>query len=198
MISLTVIIPTIGRDSLPATLASLADLTETDQLILAADGLVPEAFAYLHEALPKLRCKTLFLALVPPDGCFGNVPRQTAMKLATSDYLLFQDDDDAYLPGGLNKIREVCTKHKGSMVFFGMRRGDTVIPNFSMLKLGNVSSQNGAVPNEPKNWGTWTRRYPGDYDFFKSCRFPLLWRQDIVVAVWRPALSAKKDGASPG
>src|SRR5262245_34950248 len=101
MATFSVIVPTCGRPSLAATLESLAgQLERGDEVLLIADGAQPEAERLWHRAgLPGRYRETA------PTADWGASQRNLGLDLARGTYLLFMDDDDAYLPGALAVMR---------------------------------------------------------------------------------------------
>lgn len=98
-IAFSIIIPVgPGRDAHPA-LASLveAGLKASDEVILVGDGhepVVPEAYAALPLRIGSLQ---------PGEG--ANAVRNEGVRLAVHGSLCFLDDDDAYAPHALTRLR---------------------------------------------------------------------------------------------
>lgn len=166
-VRLSVIVPTTGRASLGRTLDSItSQLRPGDELIVRPDR----------------------------TGDWGATPRAEGQRQATGDYLLWMDDDDAYLPGALDRVRAALRQNPGRPHLFRMRRDGGVndtLPHVEEVREGQVSTQMFCVPNDPPRLGVWGARYAGDYDFISStlALYPpgvLVWR-DEVIAVWRPA-----------
>jgi glycosyltransferase involved in cell wall biosynthesis len=181
---LSVILTTIGRPTLVNTLNSLAELRADDEVIVCCDGVVPQILQVMQGfRLPDSRPVIFHL---PRAHDWGHTLRNRYSKLASRDYILYMDDDDCYVPGAFDVIRSACSQHPDKLVIFGMQGKDGVIPRSAELRVGNVSTQNGAVPNIPARWGTWGTRYEGDFDFYNSCQFEIAWKHDQVTTVIRP------------
>jgi glycosyltransferase involved in cell wall biosynthesis len=86
-----VIIPTAGRESLTATLASfVCDLGPGDEVIVVRSD----------------------------DGDFGNSARNSAIERARGSHLIFIDDDDEYLPDALQVMREEVARQPDKVLLF--------------------------------------------------------------------------------
>lgn len=184
--TLSIIIPTCGRASLKRTLWSLVgQIADGDQVLVIGDGAQPQAETICRAF------STLNLRYV--DGvethCFGNRQRQAGMALATGDYLLFLDDDDVYVPGALQVVREAAAQWPDCpMLFRFIDKNGAVLWRDPVVREGNVSTVQIVFPNRPEWLGAWGDRYEGDYDFIRSTldRWP---GGDQAVA-WRPNILA--------
>ncbi|MDD5366930.1 MAG: glycosyltransferase family A protein [Gallionellaceae bacterium] len=180
--TLSVIVPTCGRESLSRLLADLIpDLGEHDEVIVVGDGLqVPAKRIVVDRADPHVR-----YAETPPTYCFGNAQRQYGMTLARSSHLCFVDDDDHVLIGGLRILRRLAARHPLTVILSRMidKRG-LLLWMHEEVKQGNVSSQMILVPNVPAALGVWGARYEGDYDFLASTvayGWPVHWSPTIIT-----------------
>lgn len=146
--TLTVIIPTIGRTTLPRTLESIdtQDTTPGDQTLVIFDD--------------------------PPHDDWGAWARTQGMRKARGDFLLFMDDDDEYLPGAFDAVRASVRRAPDRAHIFRMVRahpfGDVIWTRKNLARPGQVSTQMIVVPNDRNRMGTWTNRYEGDFDFLTS------------------------------
>ena len=102
----TVILPTISRPTLAQTISSCIDqLEDGDELIVVGDGRQDEAANVVESFQPA----NLFYVEAHHHGSvFGNAQRTFAMQLALgrSSHLLFIDDDDVYVHGALDLVRQ--------------------------------------------------------------------------------------------
>lgn len=187
MVSLAVIIPTVGRVPLRSTLQSIAmqDIRPGDEVIVVSDGICRDVVAAWQEF--NLPGRLIELADGPHNDS-GGTPREAGMAVAKSDYILFMDDDDVYVPGAWSKIRRAITANPGRPHMFRMKfmhRADGyVIWDNPHLICGNVSSQMICVPNIPGKLGTWGKHYAGDCDFIQSTAD--LYGKDSIV--WNPEI----------
>jgi glycosyltransferase involved in cell wall biosynthesis len=168
---LSVIVPTIGRPTLSRTLASIeAQRTiPGDQTIVIRDDL--------------------------PHRDWGAWARAEGITQAAGDFLLFMDDDDAYVPAAFDVIRAAVTANPDVVHIFRMRRfapfNDVLWHRKNLSAPGQVGTPMFAVPNRREWLGTWSRHYEGDFEFLRStlakmCSEPI-WHEDVIAEVY-PAL----------
>jgi glycosyltransferase involved in cell wall biosynthesis len=177
----SVIVATIGRDTLPRALRSLASqpLSHGDEVLVvgASDRVnrLATTFGYTY-----IHCK--------PGGDYGAAERTLGMEYARGTHLAFLDDDDVYLPGAFNAMRQVAVEHPASPIMFRM-----IDPNGALLwmdpeiRMGNHGTPQFVPPNYPTKLGKWTSRYEGDFDFCTStlALYPpnsLIWSTAIIYA----------------
>lgn len=141
MSTLSIIVPTNGRQSLTATVAALVpQLDHGDELLIMRDS----------------------------SGDFGHSARNQMMGRAAGTHLMFIDDDDRHLPGALAIVRDALERHPDRLHLFAISYQDGRILIPGPIEIGYVSTQMLVVPNQPGRLGTWGDRYEGDYDFVRS------------------------------
>jgi glycosyltransferase involved in cell wall biosynthesis len=177
---LSVVMATIARPTIKQTLESIGpQLTADDELIIVQDA------AALTLALPAkvyMQCLApIRLTAFGPTHHWGNEQRQHGISLATGDFIVFADDDDIWLPMTRRIIEHDVRKPVPH--FFKMRDPNGlniwVMPE---LTQGNVGGPMAVFPNIPSMIGSYSDRYEGDYDFFRSWK----WTDDQLV--WIPKL----------
>lgn len=95
-VRLSIIIPTPGRPTLDLAIASAThQMGPGDELLVVFDN----------------------------SGDWGITPRNRALEAATGTHITFLDDDDVYLPGALDAIRQFAREHPGRIGIFQMNRG---------------------------------------------------------------------------
>lgn len=179
--SLSILVPTIGRPCLTKVLAELkAQLAPEDEVLVIGDGPVNAAtvvepfgpqFRYLEHG---------------PDHFWGHPQRNYAMPLSRGTHLMSLDDDDALCPGGLEMVRAAIRQHPNSPLMFRMHHESILLWRDPGVRDGNVSTQMFVTPNVKGKLGVWGRRYQGDLDFIVStlALYPknsLVWRQEVTA-----------------
>lgn len=144
-VRLSIVVATTGRDTLARTLRTVAEQGRPgDELIVEFDD----------------------------TGDMAATPRTTGMRKAAGTHLLFMDDDDIYVPGALDIVRDRCAQFPGRCLMFTMTSGDNGgwrLPDDSHeVRPGNVSTCMFVCPNDPDKLGRWGPRREGDYEFIAS------------------------------
>lgn len=161
--SLSVIIPTKGRKSLDAAIASCAG---ADQIVVVAD----EAAGALKVEIEMVPGITLAAV---KGGDHGYTARTVGMQLATSSHLAFLDDDDVFAPGAIETMRSV--ESNVPVIFKMDHPTHGVLWREPVLAFGNVGTPMFLVPNDPENFGVWKPYAPGlpepggDFTFIAGC-----------------------------
>jgi glycosyltransferase involved in cell wall biosynthesis len=197
--SLTIILPTIGRLSLKASLDSISmQMGPHDQVFVIGDGQYPESrklvdtygIRYAYFELPQ-----------GPHRDWGARARNFALPLAKKGYISFMDDDDCYLPGAFAAIRRAIHEFPGKPFLFRMLHGTSILWRTEEIALGNVSSQMVVLPNQQSKLGRFTERYEGDFDFIESTAGlyargydPFIWRKEIIAILFKA--NGKKDAST--
>lgn len=166
------IVPTVGRPSLVNTLASIETWPGDEILVV---GQVSGVTDPRVRAIPCARGED-----------WGGVERRLGMAVATGAYLAFIDDDDTYLPGARAEMAWTMADTPGRPTLFRIQYpSGAVLWRDPFLRLGNVSTQMILVPNDPGRLGHWSGRREGDYDFLAS----MAWGPETIV--WRPEVIAE-------
>jgi hypothetical protein len=181
--TLSIVIATIGRPTLIATLESLQQLGPQDEVLLLTDGDHPQAAAMLGAA--RLSCSIRQIVHQPRANDWGHTLRNLYSHLAKGDRVLHIDDDDVYLDGAIDIVRAECSQYPGQLVVFRMLTAARHIPASHEIRVGNIGTNCGALPNVPEKWGRWQPYYGGDGAFYESCRFQVAWC-DRAITVERP------------
>lgn len=166
---LSIIIPTpdgVGLDTLSASLAG--QLAPGDELLIIGDthgGALDavQAWCEQHDAR--------YLAHDAGHHCWGHCQLNYGMPHATGDYLVFNDDDDAFAPGALDAIRRAISHQSAPRVlmfkFYAGRLGRT-LPERYAVEESAIGGHCIVPPNDLAQLGRWGCRYGGDYDFIVS------------------------------
>lgn len=185
--SLSIIIPSLGRPTLARTLASfVGSLEPGDEAIIVADerGDVEQARRIWSETSSE----GSVVFATQEGGEYGNAQRERGMAMARGTHLGFVDDDDVYAPEALGLFREhACDRP----VIFRMRMPDgSLIWRDHEIRYANYGTPMGLWPNVP-GLGKWIPHVAGsgqDYVFARDSCEALgepVW-VDRVVAFVRP------------
>ena len=178
-VSLSVIIPACGRESLRRTLESVinAGASNDDEIIVIGDGCQPTARGICSE----FRC---IYEEYGPTRCYGNAQREAAIKIASKSHLMFIDDDDElgdnvmpiikmHVLSNPQKLHLYCMRHRNFGILWKEKR----------IKHCNVSTQMFVVPNIKSQIGHWKDKYEGDFLFIQETakNFETIWRPEIIA-----------------
>jgi len=182
-VKLSIIIPTLGRESLADALESCKD---ADEIVVVLD---------------TARGATEFPCELPTNATWakgkfgvtgGHAGRAFGITRATGTHLAFFDDDDIYNPSAVELMREAACDVP--VIFRMDHYWHGILWRERRLYFGNVSTQMYVVPNVPKKLGTWEPHEPtfeqpgGDYTFIAGCVEKMggpVWREEII-SVLRP------------
>lgn len=184
MVSLTIVIPTIGRKSLLVIVGGLVkQLSNDDRILVVGDGYQPKAKLMVEGLHPQVE-----YVEYGPTRCWGHPQRNWAMLQASTTHIYTMDDDDEVLPDALGSIRKAAEEAPGKILLFKIKHREFLIPDDKVIRQTNVSTQCVVVPNNPDRFGTWGDRYEGDLDFIKSSveRHPdklegVSWREEVIA-----------------
>ena len=171
MSTISFIIPTIGRPSLQATVASVERWLGDELLVIKHD---------------------------PPGGNWGNAERQHGQDIAKGDYLAFIDDDDTYVPGHRQMMALAIWENPGKPIIFQIQypngkrlwQPSKFADRPPQIKNGNVSSQMFLFPNDKTKLARWLqvptwRGRASDFYFASSTgwgnRCGFAWREEVLV-----------------
>ena len=181
---LTVITPTVGRDSLRATLASIApQLHDGDEHIVIGDGVQPRAAEMCAEYGASYQDG-------PQTHNYGAAQRDVGISLARGDWLLFCDDDDTFTPDALATVRQVVVDNPTMPHLFRMRyrASGVVLWQDDIVCEGNVGTPMIVVPTclELPAWSDGHPvAYTSDHRFIQRVTdlYGVVWRKEIICIV---------------
>ena len=203
MTTISAIIPTAAADLdrlallRRSVLSALHQLREGDEIIVAADTTdsplddVRELCGRLGREAPEGAC-VRFVPHSPGHHDFGHSQINHAMSKARGEYLTFNDDDDVYVAGAFQAIRDYAGHlvRPAPMLFrFNSYHGPTfwVVPG--LLGQGLIGGHCIVTPNLPSLLGEWGAHYEGDWTFIESTLQK--WAAVGVVPVWCDRLIAR-------
>jgi glycosyltransferase involved in cell wall biosynthesis len=181
--TLSVITPTLGRESLKAMLDSLLpQLTPDDEVLVIGDGPRPRA----GEICASYGNPVIKYWEIPLTMNFGNPQRNEALKIAKCSHIHFLDDDDLSMDGAISTIKKVAVVNPGRPLMFRMPYTNTVIWRSQNIQVANVSGQMFVLPNDTTRMGRWSGKYGADYDFISStcALYPpgsVVWREELIA-----------------
>lgn len=176
--TLSVIVPTIGRETLARAVDSASG---ADEVVVVVD----EAKYNGQVSLP-LPARVLRVR----GGDRGYTARTVGMAAATGTHLAFLDDDDVYTPGAIDAMREAIEVNPERPIIFRMVDPlHGVLWHDPVLRFANVGTPMIVVPNDPEKLGEWAPHEAergGDFTFVKGCVEKMgepVWRSEIVARV---------------
>ncbi|MHC4698486.1 MAG: glycosyltransferase family A protein [Planctomycetota bacterium] len=191
-ITISLITPTLGRESLSDTIESvIPQLMPRDEWLIVADGFQQGARTIVSKTYSKYELAGLTIRYWEkhvPGSTYGNAQRNHAIGWARTDYLMFLDDDDHLLPGALNAVRREGVH--GVPLMFKMvhaARGCTLWEE-PVVREANVGGAMFCVPNIPGRVAQWPeteRPNVGDFQFILDtlALWPegsLRWCEDVI------------------
>lgn len=192
MSGVTVVIPTIGRPSLAATLESLSPGPEDRVMIMVDDPKTFDRVCAMVDVASEHSPATW--RCYPPHeegqlGAYGHPRRNVALDLLNE--LEFRplvvwslDDDDVATFGALDYIRDAAGEHPGALLIFRMRFGaghpanGVVLPNRQEAIVGEVGTPMIVAPVGAPRFGMRATDglgrehgpgYCGDFDYLVEC-----------------------------
>lgn len=144
MISLSYIIPTIGRTTLARAVDGILDeLQPCDQLFVVGDGPLPQA----RETMAARQRQNVFYLEHGPTHNWGTEQIDYATRLARGDYLCYLGDDDEIEPGAMLRIRLAVSNSNLMPHIFAMWHTDRILKRG--IKHCECSGQQFVIPNVP-------------------------------------------------
>ena len=122
MISISVVIPTIGRQTLIRTLDAIASqVTEADEVIVVADANRPIGETF-HAAQDRYRYPSWqWRSLAFVDSFKGIYQSNSGFTLTSGDLILSHSDDDIFVAGAFARMRELAESAPDCPVLFRTR-----------------------------------------------------------------------------
>lgn len=190
---LSVVIPTVGRESLEHTLASLSHQPESAGVEVLVVG---DTFGGYTHQLTNAR------TLVESEGCrwfeydagahcVGQPQRTAGMTVAQAPWVWFGQDDDIAAQGSLAAIAEAIAaqSHPRPLFFKFVAYWRDLIWRAPTLALGNIDANCLVFPRHIAQRVQWGLRYEGDFDAalaaFNLSGGDVEW-VDQVVSIARP------------
>lgn len=194
MVSLSVLVPTPGRPELENCLLSLKpQLKPGDECIVigdTCDGPLPDTEALVRRMGSNFR----YLAHNAGVHDWGHSQMNAGMREATGAALTFIDDDDVWVPGALDVIRQAFSvaPYSAHLFRFVTYHGFLCWVLKGYFVEDYVGGHCLVCPNNPATLGKWSNRYQGDWDFVSGTvnllggEMLIQWHNDII-AIARPS-----------
>lgn len=168
---ITFIVPSIGRPSLAATLASI-ECWPGDEILVVGD----------HVQVNDWRVRSLQHA---PGMDWGHTERNFAMPFARESYIAHIDDDDIYAPGTRAAMADAIQKTPHRPIIFRMQfpNGITLWQE-PVVRCGNLGTPCMLHPNQPEMLGHWGSFVGGDCHFLETSKWmPIdyVWRKEVIA-----------------
>jgi len=194
--SFSVVMPTVGRPSLYAAIASVVDaLEDSDELIVVGDGRQDFAADVVESFQPA---NIVYIEASMDGSRFGNAQRDAGMALARADWLCWLDDDDRHTFAALDIMRDAIDDSGAyhSAHIFKARWGPGhhwrgTLWAEPVVKASNFGTCQVVLPNRPyqRSWCDFNDRgLVSDYGFLSAAIGEcdgVEWH-DALVAVVRP------------
>ena len=132
-------------------------LQKQDYLTLIFDGGNTEVFLNTEATVIQIVNST-------PLGGHGHGSRTKWQNHLPGDYIMNADDDDAYLPGAMDIVREHCTDHR--LYIFQMQYNEHVMPKQHVIEFANIGTPCGVYPTDIL-LPDWPMEYGGDCTFYQ-------------------------------
>lgn len=168
--TLSIVIPTQGRNTLARCLASIVVQAEAgDEILVVADtreelqqdvgGLVaafglssPARWRYLEHDGGRMS--------------WGHDQMERGLSAATAEWIVALDDDDIHLPGAYDAIRAAAVDHYGPMLFrFYAHYGVTIWTQVGDYTVGRIGGHCLVQPNVKDKLAPFPPAYTGDRDW---------------------------------
>jgi len=168
---ITFIVPTVGRQSLARTLASI-ETRPGDEILVVGNC--------FRTRDPRVR----YVDCVPGKD-WGAAERNFSSPLARGQYIAHIDDDDVYVPGTRSLMQDAIEQTPGRPVLFRMQypNGITLWAE-PVLRCGNVGTPMMLIPNRPTMLGTWGSFVGGDCHFLETMKWSpgdIVWRSEVIA-----------------
>lgn len=168
VVSIHILLTTIGRDSLNNTLNSLVNqLTETDFITVVSDLEHNKVRTML--AAFDFKCTVQHISNNKTLGFWGHASRNRFQNFLRGDYIHNGDDDCVYAEGAIQKMKNYVTGKPVKLYIFKIKAKDgSVIWNEQKVVKGNVDTGSGLIPNMHTLPAKWAYVYNGDFDFYNQ------------------------------
>lgn len=194
---LSVIMPTVGRETLFAAIRSVvSQLVAGDEVIVVEDtahATGPPRLWFNHSFDDVRR---VHVGHKLEGSVFGNAQRDHAMTIARGTHLLFLDDDDVYVPGALRTVRRAVGAAPGKANIFraawgpGHHAHGVELWADPVVRESNVATPMVVLPNRvyEASWmGSNGLGVVSDFGFLSAAieelMYPPVWHPEVIATV---------------
>jgi GR25 family glycosyltransferase involved in LPS biosynthesis/tetratricopeptide (TPR) repeat protein len=112
---------------------------------------------------------------------------QSQLEKITS-FVVHADDDDIYLPGAFDKLREQCTDTDTLYIakFDNADNLNNIVPRCNKIEYCNIGTPCGIIPYTYRDLATWGNHRGGDYAYYNSLQHKVknvVWLDTIIYRV---------------
>lgn len=172
---LSIVVPTIGRPTLLATLQSIAGQWDGEQVVVVAEGEVGVAHRIFEEVAPPTVVDGapawVFIGhAFSPAGCWGHNLRNYAFdSFVTGSHVATIDDDDIYVDGALDAMAEALERDAPCVyrMTFGPGHPAHGVTCWRLPRAqrGDVGTPMVVAPVSAARFGL---GYDGDWDYYQA------------------------------
>lgn len=166
--SLGIFIATPGRKSLWKTLQSIAyQGAPIEDVLVVGDGFHRATAELVEVAVDALKLPVRYIATEKTRD-WGHTQQNYALQHVRGDYLVYQDDDDVFVPRALTEMVKLVSEFRSPHPLVGRIKS----PLFGLIWCtpGNVLDGHCiVVPNDKKRLGFFTSAYNGDQGYIRHC-----------------------------
>ena len=168
---LTVICPTIGRDTLGRTLRSIRAQAPAEAVeLLVVGDTHADTFAEDLRRVPVVCANWEARYLAHDGGChaWGHPQRTAAVAHARGRWLWWLQDDDIAAQGAVDAIRIETERCRYPCLFRTRTWQAGVVWKTPDLRLGNIDADCLVAPNMPPRIHPWPNEYNGDFAMIEA------------------------------
>lgn len=183
-----------GRKTLKSLLDSvIGQLNKFDAITIVFDGEnARDNSGYSNSWITGCECSIFTIDQTPNLGAnIGSEPvrtkYQSQLEKITS-FVVHADDDDIYLPGAFDKLREQCTDTDTLYIakFDNADNLNDIVPRCNKIEYCNIGTPCGIIPYTYRDLATWGNHRGGDYTYYNSLQHKVknvVWLDTIIYRV---------------
>ena len=174
------IVPTLGRETLRRTLASIETRPGDEILLVCGETARPA----VEQIIGGLRLPTRFVPC-EPGGDWGHTERNVSTPHARGRYLAHIDDDDYYAPRTRWFMEDAIKKTPDRPVIFRMQYPNGItLWRDPKVYCGNVGTPMILIPNVPEKLAEFGSFHGGDCAYLENMKWQsseIVWREEVIA-----------------